>query len=110
MAFFGPIFQSVLRGGKTKSATKCFERSTNFRYGMPKDIFIIEQKTGKGGGRTAMGERVKCKICGPSWGKAISGNLNQKRNPFATKTSWSKIDQIKRNDPLYKKIYLSLFM
>ena len=66
----GPIFQSALRGGKTKfvdfsfigaSETKRFARSRIFRYGLPQDILSKWEKKHGREGRTAplpMGEGV----------------------------------------------------
>ena len=70
--FFGPIFQSALRGGKTKffdfffigaSAIKSFVRSTIFRYELPNGILSKGQNFGEGGAQSAPPPWVKGLMC-----------------------------------------------
>ena len=59
--FLDPYFKALWEGVKLNflfffigaSATKCFESSRIFRYGLHKDIVSKGQKTKGGGGRTA---------------------------------------------------------
>ena len=59
--FYQPITQMIWEGGKLiisfigASATKSFKRSRIFRYGLPKDLFLVKGKKPQqwGRGRTA---------------------------------------------------------